>query len=365
MTFDPAALLERPERLPDPQALRAGLAGRRVLVTGAGGTIGSELARQIAAAGPEHLALLNHSEAALYNIDAEIGEKYPDIPRAAVLADVRDAACLTQVLGRQAPEIVFHAAAIKHVPLSEANPEEVVLTNVFGTRNLARACSVFGVKTMVLISTDKAVAPISVMGATKRIAEMICQETWRPAGRCRLVPVRFGNVLGSAGSVAPLFARQIAAGGPVTVTHPEVRRYFMTVREAVGLVLRAAALRPPPDLVFALDMGEPVRIQDLARRMIDQLGHDDVSLRFTGLRPGEKLDEDLFHPWERRRKSAAAGIEVGTLRPIDREALAHGLIRLERAATARRRGATLKSLAALVPEAALDALRGETGRDAA
>ncbi len=356
MEFDPAALLERPERLPDAEILRATLAGARVLVTGAGGTIGAELARQVAAAGPARLVLLNHSEAALYAVDAEIGAAYPDVPRAALLADVRDDG-LAHILEGQAPELVFHAAGVKHVPLSEANPEAAVLTNVLGTRNLVRACQAVGVKTMVLISTDKAVAPISVMGASKRLAEMVCQAASGPAWSTRFVAVRFGNVLGSAGSVVPLFARQIAAGGPVTVTHPEVRRYFMTTAEAVALVLRVAALEAAPDSIFALDMGAPVRIQDLARRMIERAGGDDIEIRFTGLRPGEKLDESLFNAWEHPAPSGTPGVRVGTLRAIDREALARGLTRLEQAALARHSKATLRNLASLVPEADLDALR--------
>jgi O-antigen biosynthesis protein WbqV len=354
--FDSTALLGRPERRSDPEALRAMVAGARVLVTGAGGTIGSELARQVAAAGAACVVLLNHSEAALYAIDAEIGEAFPTVPRAAVLADVCGGG-LAQILDRHRPELVFHAAGIKHVPMSEANPEAAVLTNVFGTRDLARACLATGVVTMLLISTDKAVNPISVMGASKRVAEMVCQASPARGFPTRFNIVRFGNVLGSAGSVVPLFARQIAAGGPVTVTHPEVRRYFMTTAEAVALVLRTGALFAPLDSVFALDMGEPLRIQDLARRMIVQAGRDDIEIRFTGLRPGEKLDEEIFHAWEQDRPSGHAGIRVGSLRPVDRPALSRELTRLGRAAAVRRTGGTLKLLARLVPESELDALR--------
>jgi FlaA1/EpsC-like NDP-sugar epimerase len=239
-------LLGRPQAVLDRAAMRALVAGRRLLVTGAGGTIGSELARQIAACGPARLALLDHGEYALYGIDREIGEGWPGVARVGLVGDVRDRRRIEEVMAAERPELVFHAAGLKHVPIVEANPCEGILTNVVGTRAVAEACRAHGVGAMVMISTDKAVNPANVMGATKRLAESICQaldlEERRRARGTRFVTVRFGNVLGSTGSVVPLFQRQLAAGGPLTVTDPAIERYFMTVREAVELVLQASAL---------------------------------------------------------------------------------------------------------------------------
>jgi FlaA1/EpsC-like NDP-sugar epimerase len=266
-------LLGRPQTVLDRASMKALVAGRRVLVTGAGGTIGAELARQIAAFAPARLALLDNGEFALYSIDGEIGETFPALPRAALVGDVRDRRRVDEVMAAERPELVFHAAALKHVPIVEANPCEGVLTNVLGTRHVAEACRAAGVRAMVMISTDKAVNPANVMGATKRLAESICQaldigESKRPQGT-RFVTVRFGNVLGSTGSVVPLFQRQLAAGGPLTVTHPEIARFFMTVREAVELVLQASALGiedAERGKIYVLDMGQPIKIVDLARQ---------------------------------------------------------------------------------------------------
>ena len=308
-------LLGRPQQVLDRAAMERLIRGRRVLVTGAGGTIGGELARQIAALGPAHLTLLDNTEYALYTIDLEIGERTPDLPRDSVLADVRDRERLRDIVARHAPDLVFHAAALKHVPIVEAHPDEGVLTNAVGTRNVADACRAAGVGAMVLISTDKAVNPATVMGATKRIAESYCQalnlarEAGRDVGPTRFITVRFGNVLGSTGSVVPLFTRQLAQGGPLTVTHPEMTRYFMTVREAVELVLEASALgtaggpaeNSGGSAIFVLDMGEPVRIMDLAQQMIRLAGltpGDDIEIRITGLRPGR---EAARGPVPRRR----------------------------------------------------------------
>jgi len=239
-------LLGRPQAVLDRVGMRTLIAGKRVLVTGAGGTIGAELVRQIAACEPARLALLDNNEYALYSIDRELEERHPAQPRLAVIGDVREESRVEQVIAAERPELVFHAAALKHVPMVEANTVEGVLTNVLGTRHVAEACRAHGVRAMVMISTDKAVNPASVMGATKRLAESICQaldivESRKPGGT-RFVTVRFGNVLGSTGSVVPLFQRQLAAGGPLTVTHPEITRFFMTVREAVELVLQASVL---------------------------------------------------------------------------------------------------------------------------
>ena len=295
-------LLGRPQTVLDRSGMRRLIAGRRVLVTGAGGTIGSELARQIASYGPARLALLDNGEYALYTIDQELKERFQEVPRQAIIADVRDRPRLDAVMASERPELVFHAAALKHVPIVEANPVEGVVTNVLGTRNVAESCRAHGVDAMVMISTDKAVNPANVMGATKRLAESICQsldliEAKRGHGT-RYVTVRFGNVLGSTGSVVPLFQRQLAKGGPLTVTHPEISRFFMTVREAMELVLQASTLASEDNeargKIFVLDMGEPVKIADLATQMIRLAGKkpgEDVAIDYVGLRPGEKLHE--------------------------------------------------------------------------
>ncbi|HYD28110.1 nucleoside-diphosphate sugar epimerase/dehydratase [Brevundimonas sp.] len=282
----------------NPEPLRALVAGRRILVTGAGGSIGSELCRQLATLGCAHLTLVDHSEFLLFGIDREIERIGPQVTHRALLADVRDLSRLTDVFQRERPDLVFHAAALKHVAMVEDNPAEGVLTNVFGTWNVLQAAVGCGVKQMVLISTDKAVAPTSIMGATKRIAETLLElQSYYPT---RVCAVRFGNVLGSAGSVIPIFQRQIAEGGPLTVTDPEVNRYFMTIPEAVQLVLHSTALCTGGDerkaRKFLLEMGETVKIVDLARQMIALSGRaeGEIEIQFTGLKPGEKLTEVLF-----------------------------------------------------------------------
>ncbi|MEX2650723.1 MAG: nucleoside-diphosphate sugar epimerase/dehydratase [Alphaproteobacteria bacterium] len=330
-------LLGRPQTVLDRAAMAALVAGRRVLVTGAGGTIGTELARQVAALGPARLVLLDHAEFALYAIDGEIACAWPALSRSAVLADVRDRKRLERAFAVERPELVFHAAALKHVPIAEAHAAEAALTNVIGTRNAAECARESGVATFVLISTDKAVNPVGVMGLTKRISELIVQALGRGPGATRFLTVRFGNVLGSAGSVVPLFQRQLAAGGPLTVTHPEATRYFMTVREAVELVLQASALPVEGGGIFVLEMGAPVRIADLARQMIRLAGlvpDKDVAIAFTGLRPGEKLHEELFHADERRMPTARGDIAIAEARPLDHGPLARRLAEIEAAARA-------------------------------
>jgi FlaA1/EpsC-like NDP-sugar epimerase len=358
-------LLGRPQAVLDRDSMARLVRGKSVLVTGAGGTIGGELCRQIAALEPGRLALADNSEFALYEIDLELRERFPGLSPLAWLRDMRERREIDEIMAAMRPDIVFHAAALKHVPLAEANPLEAVLTNVVGTRNLAESARGFGVSQLVMISTDKAVNPAGVMGATKRLAESLCQaldlyEARRPAAPgTRFVTVRFGNVLGSTGSVVPLFQRQLAAGGPLTVTHPEVSRYFMTVREAVELVLQASALAPEADSsvargkIFVLDMGEPVKILDLARQMIRLAGRRpdrDITVEFTGLRAGEKLTEELFHGEEPLLPTANPAIRLAAPRTADYAMLARAIEELEEHARARREERALDLLAALVPE---------------
>ncbi|MDQ8164726.1 MAG: nucleoside-diphosphate sugar epimerase/dehydratase [Gemmatimonadota bacterium] len=289
-------LLGREQVLIDDAELREQLAGRTVLVTGAGGSIGSELCRQIVHFGPRQLVFLEQSEFALYSIEREFAGR----PVTCVIGDVKDFARMDAVFAEHRPEVVFHAAAYKHVPLMEgANAWEAVRNNVLGTLTVARAAAAAGVGEFVLISTDKAVNPTNVMGASKRLAEVVCHAVQVENPTTRFVMVRFGNVLGSSGSVIPLFREQIARGGPVTVTHPEIIRYFMLIPEAAQLVMQAgllAARDAEGGRVFVLDMGEPVKIVDLARDMIrlSGFGEDDIKIEFTGLRPGEKLFEELL-----------------------------------------------------------------------
>jgi FlaA1/EpsC-like NDP-sugar epimerase len=277
--------------------------GCRILVTGAGGSIGSELVRQLKDLRPSELILLDKDENNLYEVTCEIREDFPDVTE--VVADIRDYDRMRNVFERQKPEIVFHAAAYKHVPLMEHYPAEAILNNVIGTRHVANLSNQFGVKAFVLVSTDKAVNPSSTMGASKRVAEMIVQQLAATGTKTRFCCVRFGNVLGSRASVVPLFQRQIRQGRNITVTHPEVCRYFMTIPEAVQLVIQAGSLGSRGE-IFLLDMGDPVKIVDLARNLIELSGlvpNKDVKIEFTGLRPGEKLNEELLIAGERGIRS--------------------------------------------------------------
>ncbi len=353
----PENLLGRPEAAPDRTAMRALVNGRRVCITGAGGTIGAELARQIAQYGPAHLTLIDNAEYNLYRINLELEEAQPGLSCSAVLGDVRDSDSVAYTLAYARPELVFHAAALKHVHMVETNPDEGVLTNVVGTRNVADACISIGARAMVLVSTDKSVDPTSVMGATKRIAESYCQALADApaAGHLRLVTVRFGNVIGSSGSVVPRFQRQIAAGGPVTVTDSNAVRYFMTTREAVQLLLQASALgaREEGGGIYALDMGKPIRIVDLARRMIRLAGltpDRDIEIVYTGLRPGEKKGESLFHRAEPMVVTETPGILRARSRPADIAFMRRRLDQLAAAARDRRTRDTLAMVAAMVPE---------------
>ncbi len=317
-------ILGRPQAVLDRPAMRAFVQGKRVLITGAGGSIGSELVRQVAALAPSELLLFDISEYQLYLIDQELSELVPNLKRKAVIGDVRDTDHLGHIFGSFKPQVVFHAAAIKHVPLSELNPEQAVLTNILGSKQVADACVAHKVGAMVQISTDKAVNPLSVMGATKRAAEIYSQMLAQDGAATRFVTVRFGNVLNSAGSVVPLFQKQIARGGPVTVTHKDMVRYFMSIAEAVQLVLQAAVLGTAGDdraPIFVLDMGEPVRIEELACQMIRLAGlrpYKDIPITFTGLRPGEKLFEELFHDAENLIATSHQSIRLARARALDR-----------------------------------------------
>ena len=349
-------LLGRPQAVLDRPAMEALIKGSRVLVTGAGGTIGSELVRQIAALGPARLDLVDNSEFNLYSIDLEVGEK-PDSPaHHPHLADVRDKTAMRAVFADAQPDLVFHAAALKHVPIVETHVAEGVLTNIGGSRIVADLCRETGARKMVLISTDKAVNPSSAMGATKRVAESYCQalDRARGEGECRFLTVRFGNVLGSTGSVVPLFERQLAAGGPLTVTHRDITRYFMTTREAVELVLQASTLgAEEPGGIFVLDMGEPVRIVDLAEQMIRLAGkrpYEDVGIEFVGLRSGEKLYEELFHDAESLSPTDNASIQLATPRVADRAVLERAIDALWQAARDGNNSACRDQLGQLVPE---------------
>jgi FlaA1/EpsC-like NDP-sugar epimerase len=288
-------LLRRPPVNLDLKGIAGYLSEKSVLITGAGGSIGAELTRQIAGFGPRQLLLLGKGENSLYHIAYELSEKFKTLNVNTLICDVTDASRVESIFRKYKPEVVFHAAAHKHVPLMEQNPGEAVKNNIFGTRTVAQACLVHGTERFVLISTDKAVNPTSVMGATKRISEKVVMSL-NGRGHTKFMAVRFGNVLGSNGSVVPLFKKQIAAGGPVTVTHPDIERYFMTIPEAVQLVIQAGAMGKGGE-VFVLDMGQPLKIVDLARDMIRLSGKQpDIEIRidFTGLRKGEKLYEELL-----------------------------------------------------------------------
>jgi FlaA1/EpsC-like NDP-sugar epimerase len=285
----------------DTDAVAGYLNGASVLVTGGGGSIGSELVRQILAMGPRLLTIVDNHEEALWSIERELGERVaanPDVTFEPVLADIRSPEAVDSVIRHARPEVVFHAAALKHVPMVEHAPAEGAMTNVFGSQNVISACERLGVKRFVLISTDKAVEPVSAMGATKRLAELLTVASARRTGR-PYVAVRFGNVLGSSGSVIPIFQRQLELGRPITITHADATRYFMTIPEAVSLILQAGAT-PDSGVIFVLDMGEPVKIVDLARDLIrlSGLSEEKVPIVYTGLRAGERLHESLFHDHE-------------------------------------------------------------------
>ena len=334
--------------------VREDLEGRVVLVTGAAGSIGSELVRQIAAFRPRQLLLLEQAESPLYFVDLEVRRKHPELEVVALIADVANQARLERIFSQYRPDYVFHAAAYKHVPLMESNAAEAVRNNVLGTLYVGECAARYGAQKFVLISTDKAVRPSSVMGATKRVAERIVLGSLvRSGGGTDFRAVRFGNVLGSDGSVIPLFRKQLARGGPITVTHPDVTRYFMTIPEAVQLVLQAAALPEAAGRISMLEMGEPVRIVELAENLVRLSGlepYKDVPIVFTGLRPGEKLVEELMSEVEETIPTAVEKIRIVQTDEADGATLAQGVDRMAAAVAVEDEPELVAALCDLVPE---------------
>jgi len=311
-------LLGRDQVALDWEAMSEMIRDQRVLITGGAGSIGSELCRQVARLDPQEVILVEQNEFNLYSLTLELESKFPDVRFSRLLADVCDSVSMRYIFNKHHPHIVFHAAAYKHVPMLQDQIRETIRNNTFGTKAVADAAIEAGVAKVVLISTDKAVNPSSLMGVSKRLAEMVGQLN-NLSGATRFVTVRFGNVLGSAGSVVPLFEQQIRNGGPVTVTDPQMTRYFMTISEACQLILQACAMGAGGE-IFVLNMGEPVRIDYLARQMIRLAGKvpdDEIEVRYTGLRPGEKLTEELFHPDERLTPTSNEKILLAEGRSID------------------------------------------------
>jgi len=310
-------LLGRDEVQLDLKAIADKLTDKTILVTGAGGSIGSEICRQVSEFRPSRLILLGHGESSIYNIDMELRQNVStDIEIIPIIADVQDRMRIFDIVSEYKPDVMYHAAAHKHVPLMEANPMEAVKNNIFGTKNVAEAADTFGVPYFVMVSTDKAVNPPNIMGATKRFAEMIVQNLAKES-TTKFAAVRFGNVLGSRGSVVPLFKQQIAMGGPVTITDPEMTRYFMTIPEASRLVIQAGTLAAGGE-VFVLDMGEPVKIVDLAKNLIKLSGFDEeeIGIAYSGIRPGEKLFEELLNENERQSEYVFPKIFIGKAEPV-------------------------------------------------
>jgi FlaA1/EpsC-like NDP-sugar epimerase len=315
-------LLGREPVVLDIESISGHIENKVILVTGAGGSIGSEICRQVCRFKPKKIVLLGHGENSIYQIDMELRNQYQDqIDIVPVIGDIQDRERMFEVVEEHMPDVIYHAAAHKHVPLMEYNPKEAVKNNIFGTKNVAEAADAFNVETFVLISSDKAVNPTSVMGATKRFAELIIQQINKQS-KTKFVAVRFGNVLGSRGSVIPLFKKQIQAGGPVTVTHPDMTRYFMTIPEASQLVIQAGALAKGGE-IFVLDMGEPVKIVDLAKNLIKLSGYtvEEIGIKFTGIRPGEKLFEELLNKNEIHQEQVFPKIFIGKASFVDQKVL--------------------------------------------
>ena len=345
-------LLNRQPVQPDWPTIREELTGRTILVTGGGGSIGSELCRQIARLDPARLVIMDISEFNLHRIELALRDAYPALSMSVVLGDVCDRVGVDRVFELHRPDVVFHAAAYKQVPMLEGHVREAVRVNTLGTQTVARAAASSAVDCFVLVSSDKAVNPVNAMGASKRLAEMVCRAVDDGSSSTRFVAVRFGNVLDSAGSVVPLFREQIASGGPVTVTHRDMERYFMTIPEACQLIMASATLGTGGE-VFVLDMGEPVRILYLAEQMIRLSGKvpgTDVAIELVGLRPGEKLSEELFHATESAGPTRHAKILLARSRPVEPGAFTPQLARLREACDAFDESAMRRILAELVPE---------------
>jgi len=335
----------------DWKKIQANLQGKKILVTGGGGSIGSELCKQLARVKPGKLIIFDQSEFNLYRVDAELSLAYPELDIRAVLGDVSDRVAVQRMLEGCRPDVIFHAAAYKHVPLLENQIREAVHNNVLGTKILAEQAIKAGIARFILISTDKAVNPTNVMGATKRAAEILCQNM-SDISQTSFTTVRFGNVLDSAGSVVPLFRNQIHTGGPVTVTHPEISRYFMTIPEACQLIMKAETIGKGGE-VFVLDMGEPIKIQYLAEQMIRFSGKrsgEDIEIEFIGLRPGEKLHEELFHPHEQLIETGYKKLLLAKARSNDREIWAALIEALVRECVEGSEERILAKLKGLVPE---------------
>jgi FlaA1/EpsC-like NDP-sugar epimerase len=336
----------------DEAPVKASIAGRSVLITGAGGSIGSELCRQVARFAPACLVAFDQAESELFKIENELREKYPGLELVTALGDIRDTGRLTEVLEQHAVESVFHAAAYKHVPMMESHVLEAVRNNIFGTWNLVRAARRQNVRSFVMISSDKAVNPICVMGATKRVCERIVSARRPGSADTKCVSVRFGNVLGSNGSVVPIFQEQIAAGGPIKVTHPEARRYFMTISEAVSLVVQASTKSQGSE-IFVLDMGEPIRIVDLAENMIRLAGmipYEDIDIQFTGLRPGEKLIEEINGKSESMLATYHEKLQIIREQPLSWDIITAWIDELEELLVARQEPEIIAHIQRLVPE---------------
>ncbi len=333
------------------ERIQNGLTGKKVLVSGGGGSIGSELCRQIARLEPAELVVFDHSEYGLYKIECELRRTCPKLNLRARLGSVTDKIAVEHLFANSKPDVVFHAAAYKHVPMLESQVREAVRNNVLGTMTLALAAAEHGVKKFVMISTDKAVNPANIMGATKRVAEIFCQnlnQRWKTD----YITVRFGNVLGSTGSVVPLFKQQIEAGGPITVTHPDITRYFMTIPEASQLIMQGAVMGDGGE-IFVLDMGEPIKISYLAEQMIRLSGKvpgKDIEIVFTGLRPGEKLYEELFHEQEPLAPTTHSKIMLARCRQVDWDALTAVLGDMETACNEFNEDSLKRLIADLVPE---------------
>ncbi len=340
-------LLGRDPVVLDAEAISRFIGDRTVLVSGAGGSIGSELCRQVAAFGPRTLVLVERAEPALFEIHRELRQKHPDLELRPCIADVTDEGRISELFRRHRPSVAFHAAAHKHVPMMEENPGEAIKNNIFGSKVMADAAHTHGAEAFVMVSTDKAVNPTSVMGATKRVAELYVQSVAEQS-QTRFVTVRFGNVLGSAGSVVPIFQEQIRQGGPVTVTHPDMQRYFMTIPEASQLILQAGTIGESGDILL-LDMGEPVRIVDLARDLISLSGVPEVQVEFTGIRPGEKLFEELATDGEHADRTKHPKIFIGRTQRMDVDRV-RGMIDELRGCLSSDRNAVRRELASLVPE---------------